>query len=315
MAEILVSHPDTSPRDIQPPLYSTQQIRWGAIMAGLIVATAVQVVLALLGLAVGLAAFDPRSSAGSFGLGAGLWTIVSALIALFVGGMTAGRLSGVLTQRSGFLHGVVLWALSTLLTVWLLSRGLGALFGGALNLTGNLVGGAANAAGAVASAAVNATTGNDANLNLDFSAIGNEIERTLRQTGDPALNPDSLKRDARSAGQVTTGGADNAAAAREIRDMLSSKVGNVDRNDVLNVLTARTDLSRAEAEQLADRVSAGAADVRSRANQLMADVRQKAPAALESAASATSSGLWLALLALGLTLAATTFGTMYTARD
>lgn len=62
-------------------------------------------------------------------------------------------------------------------------------------------------------------------------------------------------------------------------------------------------------------MSAGAADVRSRANQLMADVRQKAPAALESAASATSSGLWLALLALGLTLAATTFGTMYTARD
>lgn len=316
MADILVERTDAlGVGSNYAANYAAPRVRWGAIVAGLVVATAVQVVLSLLGLAIGLAALDPESSAKSFGIGTGLWTILTALTALFVGGMTAGRLAGVLERRDGFLHGVLLWALSTLLTIWLLSRGLGALFGGALNLTGSLVGGAARAAGSAASAAVGAATSDNRDTNLDFSDIRGELERTLRQTGDPSLRPDSLRAAAKAAGETATGGASNDAAAREIGDLLREKAGNVDRNDVLNVLTRRTDMSRADAERLADRVTAGAQDVRSRASQVIAEVKEKAPEKIEGAASATSGGIWVALLALGLTLAAATFGTLKTARE
>jgi hypothetical protein len=322
MAEILVEQRGAAA--VAAPAYGTgygatggprARVSWGAIFAGLVVATVVQVVLALLGLAIGLAAFDPGTSAKGAGIGTGLWVIVSALVALFVGGLTTGRLAGVMERRDGFLHGVVLWGLSTLLGVWLLSRGLGALFGGAFNLAGNVLGGAARAATSVAGAAVNASTAGGTDANLDFADVRGELERTLRQTGDPTLSPDSLGAAAKAAGGAAPGGAGNAQAADEIGTLLREKAGNVDRNDVLNVITRRTNLSRADAERLADRVTSGAQDVRSRATQAVAEVKAEAPAKAEAAASAASGGTWLALLALGLTLAAAAFGATRTARE
>ena len=290
------------------------RISWGAIFAGLVVATVLQVVLSLLGVAIGLAALDPNSSAKSFGIGTGIWALLTALISMFVAGSTTGRLAGVLERRDGFLHGVVLWGLSTLLAVWLISRGLGALFGGALNLTGNLLGGATRAVGAATSAAVGAATSGNNDVNLDFADVRRELERTLRQTGDPSLRPESLAKAGRSAEKTATrSGADNEAAIREIGDLVQQRAGNVDRNDVLNVITARTDLSRAEAERLADRVTQGAQDIRGRASQVVAQVKAEAPEKIENAATATSGATWLALLALGLTLASAAYGATRTA--
>lgn len=291
------------------------RISWGAIFAGLVVATALQVVLSLLGAAIGLAALDPGSSAKSFGIGTAIWTLLTALVSLFLAGSTTGRLAGRLERRDGFLHGVVLWGLSTLLAVWLISRGLGALFGGAMSLTGNVLGGATRAVGAATSAAVGAATSGNNDVNLDFGDVRRELERTLRQTGDPALRPESLATSARRAGNTATGGRDNEAAIREIGDLVQQRAGNVDRDDVLNVITQRTDLSRAEAERLADRVTQGAQDIRGRASQVVAQVKAEAPEKMEGAASAASGGLWLALLALGLTLGAAAYGTTRTARE
>ena len=321
MAEILVEQRGAAaPLSHATPLAGPagavgSRVRWGAIFAGLVVATVLQVVLSLLGLAIGLAAFDPGSSAGSFGLGTGVWVILTALVSLFLGGMSTGRLAGVLERRDGFLHGVILWGLSTLLGVWLLSRGLGALFGGAFNLAGNVLGGAARAATSVAGAAVGATTASGTDANLDFGDVRREIEQTLRQTGDASLSPDSLAAAAKAAGGAATGGASNDQAAEEIGALLRHRAGNVDRNDVLNVITRRTSLSRADAERLADRVTSGAQDVRTRASQTVDRLKAEAPAKAEEAASAASGGTWLALLALGLTLGAATVGAMRTARE
>jgi hypothetical protein len=299
------------------------RLSWGAIVAGLVIATALQLVLSTLGAAVGLAAFDPNSSAKSFGVGTALWAVLSLLVALFLGGSTTGRLAGVLSRTDGFLHGALLWALSTLLTLWLLSRGVGAVAGTTFRALGNVVGatagavaqGATAAVGGAASAAAGAVADNG-----DDAGLRDQLNQLLRQTGDPALRPDSLAADAKAAGNAATRGpADNGAAVQDIEALVRDRARNIDRNDVVNIIAARTGRSRAEAEQLADRVTQAATDARGRlsqtAQQVTQTVRTQGPQVAEDVASGASTGLWFALLGMGLGLAAAVFGTQRTARE
>lgn len=122
------------------------RLSWGAVFAGLVIAIAVQIVLTLLGAAIGFAAWEPGESARGLGIGAGIWAILSVLISLFLGGVTTGRLAGILTRKDGALHGILLWGLSTIVTVWLLASGVTALAGGAFRMVGGVLGAASGAA-------------------------------------------------------------------------------------------------------------------------------------------------------------------------
>lgn len=136
-----------------PPVVGTGfRLSWGAVFAGLVVATAVQIVLTLLGAGIGFAAWEPGDSARGLGIGAGIWSILSVLVSLYVGGMTTGRLAGILTRKDGALHGILLWGLSTILTVWLLASGVTALAGGAFRMVGGVLGAASGAAAQTAGA-------------------------------------------------------------------------------------------------------------------------------------------------------------------
>lgn len=127
------------------------RLSWGAVLAGLVVATALHLTLALLGVAIGLSAWDPAvpggTRAGDVAAGVGIWTAISGLIALFIGGMTTGRLAGVLNRKDGALHGVVMWGLTMILITWLMISGLSMLLGGAFGIIGQTASAAVGAVG------------------------------------------------------------------------------------------------------------------------------------------------------------------------
>lgn len=127
------------------------RVSWGAVFAGLVIATALQVVLTVLGAAIGLTALDGQDSGKAFGIGAGIWALLVPLVTLFVGGLTAGRLAGLRDRGDAFVHGALVWGLSLLLATYLLGTGASRVLGGTLNLAGNLTGSAVSAAGSVAS--------------------------------------------------------------------------------------------------------------------------------------------------------------------
>ena len=85
----------------EPHLRTAFRLSWGAVFAGLVVATVLQIVLTLLGTAVGLAAWDPGESARGLGLGAGIWAIFSILISLFMGGLPQADLPAFYGARMG----------------------------------------------------------------------------------------------------------------------------------------------------------------------------------------------------------------------
>src|SRR5512145_2814086 len=66
------------------------KVSWGGIFAGVLVAVGLLFILGALGVAIGISAADPgQTEASTLGAGAGIWTALSLLVALFVGGMVA----------------------------------------------------------------------------------------------------------------------------------------------------------------------------------------------------------------------------------
>ncbi len=106
------------------------RISWGAVFAGAIIALAVQLVLTLIGVAIGLATLSPATG-DSLGAGAGIWLVISSLISLFAGGYISARLGGTF---NGWLHGLTTWGTVTLLTLMLLTTAAGQLIGAASGL-------------------------------------------------------------------------------------------------------------------------------------------------------------------------------------
>lgn len=115
-----------------------RQIAWSAIFAGTVVALVVMMVLNLLGLAIGTLILDPTTGDNlqGLGIGAGIWTLVSTLIALFAGGWVAGRVAGLADRGGSMLHGVVTWGLFSLVAAFMMATAVGGLFGGALGVVG-----------------------------------------------------------------------------------------------------------------------------------------------------------------------------------
>lgn len=89
-------------------------IRWGAVLAGVVVGISVQLALTLLGIATGLSMTEVVEGEG-LGTGPLIWAGISMLISAFVGGYVAARMSGLKRRADGVLHGAVSWAVTTIL--------------------------------------------------------------------------------------------------------------------------------------------------------------------------------------------------------
>ena len=84
--------------------------RAGGVVAGVFTVLATLVLLGEIGMATGLSAYDAGDRAAPYVLGAGIYGVVSAIIAFLVGGYVAARLGRPAPGRSGAMHGGLVWA-------------------------------------------------------------------------------------------------------------------------------------------------------------------------------------------------------------
>ncbi|MCL1467562.1 hypothetical protein [Argonema galeatum] len=119
------------------------RVRWGPIISGLLVALTTQLILSALGAAIGLSSLAnsgaPRSNADDVGIGVGIWSIISLLIGLFVGGWITARASGPMNRSTALLNGAILWATTLIIGSWLLASGVGGTFGIAASNAGEVI--------------------------------------------------------------------------------------------------------------------------------------------------------------------------------
>ena len=119
--------------------FGTEGVRvsWGGVFAGVLVALGVSMLLASLGVAIGVSAVNPgETRATTIGLGAAVWGGVQLLLALFIGGMVATRVGAIIDRTTGFFEGVLVWVVSLLLMAYLAGSGLGSVADRAFSLLG-----------------------------------------------------------------------------------------------------------------------------------------------------------------------------------
>lgn len=147
--------PESGPRrtvlatdvEVRPGVH--RRVSWAGVFAGVVLALAIQLLLSMLGLGIGMTAIDPGAGrdalpqASSFGISAGLWWTVSYMLALGVGGYVAARLAGVPTRGDGLIHGLLTWAFALLISAYLVTTTLGSITGGAFNALGSATSGVA----------------------------------------------------------------------------------------------------------------------------------------------------------------------------
>ncbi|PSF36665.1 hypothetical protein C7H19_13390 [Aphanothece hegewaldii CCALA 016] len=119
------------------------RVRWGPIIAGLVIALSSQLILSSLGAAIGLSSIAnsgaPRSDAGGVGSAVGIWAIISLFISLFIGGWITARACGTLNKSTALLNAAILWATTLAISAWLVSSGVSGAFGVAVSNAGEII--------------------------------------------------------------------------------------------------------------------------------------------------------------------------------
>ncbi len=120
-------------------LFSAEGMRvsWGGIFGGVMVAVGLLILLAALGVAIGITAVDPQSTQlGKLGIGAAIWTGVSLLLSLFVGGLVSSRLGATFDRTTSFFEGFLVWIVSLLLVAYLAASGMAWVAGDTFSIMG-----------------------------------------------------------------------------------------------------------------------------------------------------------------------------------
>jgi hypothetical protein len=248
------------------------RLSWGAIFGGAVTALGLWVLLYAFGLAIGLSSLDPANphSLRSSGIFTGVWALIAPLVALFVGGWVAGRGSSITTRGHGATHGLVMWGLTTVLGASMVALAMSAIVGGAVSVGKAAVTAGGDAIGAAASGSGGAARW----LGIDANDALGPINERLSAEGKPTITAQQLQEGTRDLAQT---------AVRE---------GRLDRETLIAAIVQNTGLSRADAEQIGDRIQAKYQGASAQVQSRFQAAAQKAEAGALKAGDATGKAFW-----------------------
>ena len=235
------------------------KVSWGGVFAGVLVAMGVSMLLAALGLAIGVSAVDPgETDPGTIGVGAAVWGGVQLLLALFIGGLVATRVGAIIDRTTGFFEGVLVWVVSLILMAYLAGSGIASVASGAFSL----LGGATQTFSAV-------VQGQGSAGNIDVSG-------TVDETAEQLRSPELVNRVASVTG----------LSVNEVRN-------------TLNETATRVEANRNNPTQAAEEARRGIASLfdRARTSGALAAQAEEIQPEAASAAWLTFVGLLLSLVA------------------
>jgi hypothetical protein len=251
---------------------SVSYVEWPAIIAGIVLASAISLILLTFGSAVGLSFTNFRASTGvspiAIALAASAWLIWVQVGSAMAGGYLTGRMRrriGDATEHESDVrdgaHGLLVWAGSTLLGAIIIVGGIGA---------------AISAAGSVAATATMAA-----------SNVAGQTGATL----DPnAYFVDAMFRpapDAAGTTVVTDSSAARAEASRIFANAMTGPLSDADKAYLAQSVASNTGLTEADAKTRVDQ-----------AVTAIDDAKAKALAAAETARKITVLGAFLSAATL-----------------
>ena len=313
----------------KPALGFISRLSWSAIIAGVFIAIAVQLLLSFLGLGIGMGSIDPVEEAKPFsGLGTGalIWWMVTMLISLFTGGWVAGWFSNHIQKTDLILHGLLTWCLLTFLNMYLITSSVGKLVGGVGSVITkgfSMAGEGIKAAAPEAGDLIKDQLGVDKNT---FGKMKQEAELLLKQTGKKELQPGALKAKANQATGAgeETGKAilENPQQAQERLDALFSKLFSAndstfnaaDKEALINIVQSRTGKSQVESEQIVNNWVTTLNMAKEKVKQVSAEAEEKARKVGDEVASALSKFAIFSFIGMVLGAVVSCFGALVASR-
>ncbi|MDH7639380.1 hypothetical protein [Sphingomonas oryzagri] len=199
------------------------RMTWGAIFAGVAIALAIELMFALLGAGIGLSMIDPAAgdsaSAGGLGLGGLIWWGLGTILALAAGAYASVCTAGITRPFDGAVHGVAIWGVTVLLTVYLLTSAIGGIVGGAFSALGGLAGAAGSSVGAVAPTVAQAA-------GIDQGDVNDQVSALIKPApADPAsmTREESRKAIIAEMPALARGGDDGRDAENRIADIIAAQ--------------------------------------------------------------------------------------------
>ncbi|MGF1934052.1 MAG: MFS transporter [Nostoc sp. ChiQUE02] len=240
-----------------------------ALISGVILAFAFQLVLTNLSLAAGISylghSSDSDSDSGEvgslggsirkIGTAVGIWTLVTVTIALLIASFLAVKLSLVILDPGlGAILGLVIWGAYFLLLVWVSSTTVGSLIGSVVNTATSgfqaIMGTATAALGAkavnnqvVATAeAAAAAVRRELGSAIDPVSIRENIEDYLDKLRPPELDVSKIRSDF-----------ENLLNDPQLKAIAGTPdIRNIDRQKFIELVSSRTDLSKKDVNRIAD---------------------------------------------------------------
>lgn len=260
MADVVAIQTDHFPEES-----SKSAVSWGAILAGGVAAAAFSLFLAELVAGLGLVMVSPWSgsgvSAGTLSVGGGIGLIMMAVMASALGGFITGRLRtrwvGIHTDETYFrdsAHGLLAWAVGTILTATVLATAGGAIVG-------------------------SVTLGAASNPALAPDRNSYYVDSLFRST-QPVASSQGVTE--------TTNGEVSRLMARDLAP--GSDFTSDDRARIAQLVAARTGLSQQEAQQRVDQVITQAKAATDQARRAAAKLAFWMAAALLAGALASAIG-------------------------
>jgi ABC-type multidrug transport system fused ATPase/permease subunit len=175
------------------------RVRWSSVLAGLFTFFAALILFTVLGIALGLSTFDAQNPR-SFGIGAGIYGAVSAIIAFGLGGFIAARTTAVAGTGNAVLNGAMVWIVAIPLIVNFLTAGVGSLLGTATDLATSAAQTAAEVAAPAVDEAVDQAQQNPDAVQDAAGAVQGAVEGAQAQIDDiSAQDVENAARDASGA--------------------------------------------------------------------------------------------------------------------
>jgi hypothetical protein len=273
---------------------------WGAILAGAIVAVSVSLILLTLGAGIGFASVSPwpdrGMSAGGFTVAGVIWLIVTQWLSAAMGGYIAGRLRQrwLMTHTHEVFfrdtaHGLVTWAVATLIVAVVLASSAASLIGGGARA----VGGVAAAAGQAIASTVRPGAPFRGPITVSDASGG----------ADGAYDLDKLFRNSstgtRGAGEPQSRDADSRMEAFHIGATAAS-TGNLsdeDRTYLAKLVASRTGIAPDEAQNRVDAFVQHVKDAAVKAKAAADDARKTAATAALYTALSLLIGAFIASVA------------------
>jgi len=172
-----------------------ERISWGGIIAGTILAIVIQLAGNLLAIGLGVSRINPNPSYGEhpdsvqdIGTSSIVMMAITVLVSLFIGGYVAARFAGSPDNGDALLNGLMVWGLDTVITLFLLTSTLGAMFSGLSGLLGHGVRLIGSTTSAVAQGAATVAQGALSAAGNAAGAMGNAVQDVTNRAEDAAQN-------------------------------------------------------------------------------------------------------------------------------